>query len=458
MEQQIIKFIAALRSLGVRVSLAESADAFNAIDKLGVQDRELFRLSLRATLIKEAQDQKTFDELFPLFFSSQGPPPMMDMTHDLTPEEANQIAQALQNLNRNLKEMLERLMRGEALSPEELEQLAQRVGLQHAVDPRYQEWMARRMEQAMGFNEVRKAMQELMETLQQLGMNAERREQLRQLLEANQQGISEQINNFVGSKIAENMSENPRQQDSLNQLMDRHFSNLSEGDMQRLRTEVRRLATILRSRVALRQKRAKSGQLDPKATIRANLKHNGVPFELKHRNRNLKPKLVVICDISTSMRYCSELMLTFLHSMQDVISKTNAFAFIDHLEFITPEFTGKPASNAVTTVLNRMPPGYYSTDLGYSLHNFFSDYMDKIDGKTTLIMVGDARNNYNDPQVEIFQTMARRSYRSLWINPEPEIQWGTGDSDMWKYAPHCDDILRAGTLNELASAVDQLLS
>ncbi|MBN2499610.1 MAG: VWA domain-containing protein [Anaerolineales bacterium] len=458
MEQQIIKFIAALRSLGVRVSLAESADAFSAIDKLGVQDRELFRLSLRATLIKAAQDQKTFDELFPLFFSAQGPPPMMDMTHELSEEEANQIAQALQNMNRHLQEMLQRLMQGQALSKEELERLAQRIGLQHAVDPRYQEWMARRMEQAMGFNEVREAMQELMETLQQLGMNAERREQIRQLLESNQQGMSEQIRNFVGSRIAENMSEQPNQRDSLNQLMDRHFSDLSESDMQRLRAEVHRLATILRSRVALRQKRAKSGQLDPKATIRANLKHNGVPFELKHRSRTLKPKLVVICDISTSMRYCSELMLTFLHSMQDVISKTSAFAFIDHLEFITPEFAGKASSEAVATVLNRMPPGYYSTDLGYSLHNFFSDFMDKIDSKTTLIVVGDARNNYNDPQVDIFRQMARRSYRSLWINPEPEIQWGTGDSDMWKYAPHCDDILRAGTLNELASAVDQLLS
>jgi uncharacterized protein with von Willebrand factor type A (vWA) domain len=80
--------------------------------------------------------------------------------------------------------------------------------------------------------------------------------------------------------------------------------------------------------------------------------------------------------------------------------------------------------------------------------------METIDSKTTFIMIGDGRNNYNNPQTEIFQNISRRSRQNIWINPEPRLQWKTGDSDMWKYAPSCDDILRAGSLKELTTVVD----
>ena len=457
MQARIIKFIAALRSQGVRVSLAESEDAFRAVDKLGVHDRETFRICLRATLVKDTADLQSFDMLFTLFFSANSSPPLMNLADDLSPEEASKIAQAIHQFNESLQNMLDKLIHGEPLSEQELEQLAQMTGLQHANDLRYQEWMARRMEQALRFKEVREAIQDLMNTLAEMDLDPQRLEQMRALLEANQRALSDQIRQHVGQRIAQNLSTQSGDEE-IDKLRDRPFSALTEKNMQVLREEVRRLAAILRSRVALRQKRAKSGQLDPKATIRANLKHNSVPFEIKYRNRHLKPKLVVICDISTSMRYCSELMLSLIYAIQDLVSKTYAFAFIDHLEYITPDFQGRRANEAVNRVLQRMPSGYYSTDLGYTLTNFESGYLDKIDSRTTFIMVGDGRNNYNNPQIEILRTISHRSKRTIWINPEHQIQWGTGDSDMWQYAPYCDDILRAGTLNELTAAVDKLLS
>ena len=239
--------------------------------------------------------------------------------------------------------------------------------------------------------------------------------------------------------------------------MNRPFNMLSDADKKLLQREVKRLAAALRTRIALRQKRAKSGQLDPKATIRANLKYHGVPMELRHRDRTRKPRIVVICDISTSMRFCSELMLSFLFALQGQVRKTHAFAFIDHLEYISGDFIGKDADEAITGVLLRMPPGYYSTDLGWSLNDFNNEYMDTLNGQTTLIVVGDGRNNYNDPRLDIFSTMARRVARTIWLNPEPPALWH-GDSDMAKYAPLCDDVLKVGNLRELAEAVDTLLS
>jgi hypothetical protein len=215
---------------------------------------------------------------------------------------------------------------------------------------------------------------------------------------------------------------------------------------------------VLRTRIALRQKRAKSGQLDAKKTIRANLKHGNVPIEIKHREHQLKPKLVVVCDVSTSMRSCSELMLSLLYALQDRITKTHAFAFIDHMEYISPDLEGKEAGEAVRQVLERMPSGYYSTDLGNSLEDLTEKYLDRVDGRTTFLVVGDGRNNYNEPRTDLFDLLSRRSRRMIWINPEAPALWGSGDSDMLKYATSCSAVLQAGNLAELTSAVDKLLS
>lgn len=457
MDERIIKFVAALRAAGVRVSLAESEDAFRAVETLGVMNRELFRLSLRTTLVKESSGLPVFDELFPLFFGSEQNPPMQSLSDDLTPEEAQKLADALRQFNENLRKMLEKLLDGEPLSQEELEKMAKLVGLNQADDMRYREWMVQRMQKAMQFKEVQEAMRELAELLAQMGMDKERVEQIQQLMQANRQALEDQMRQFAGERIAENMSERPPEE-GVDALLDRPFNALSDQDMDRLRKEVQRLATALRTRVALRQKRAKSGQLDAKSTIRANLQHGSVPIQLKYRNRSLKPKLVVICDISTSMRSVSELMLSLLYSMQDQISKTNAFAFIDHLEFISPDFDARRSANdAVSQVLERMPAGYYNTDLGASLEDFTRDHLDRVDSRTTFIIVGDGRNNYNNPRIDLLNQLARRSRKMVWLNPEAPALWGSGDSDMLKYASVCDVILYANTLKQLTAAVDKLL-
>ena len=457
MESRILQLIAALRAGGVRVSLAESAEAFTAVDLMGIQNREEFRLSLRATLIKDLKDIPTFDKLFPLFFGS-GEPPMMggNPTDDMTPEEAQMFAEALRQFAQNLRQRMERLINGEQLSRSELEALGQMVGLNQTEDLRYQKWMADRMMRALAYPEVQKAMKELMEQLRQMGMSRERIEQIREMIQQNMEGMQKQIDQFAGERIAENMSEKPRGE-SVDNLMNRPFNALSDADKKVLQQEVKRLAAMLRTRIALRQKRMKSGQLDPKATIRANLKYHGVPMEIKHKNRIRKPKIVVICDVSTSMRFCSELMLSFLFALQGQVRKTHAFAFIDHLEYISDDFSGADADEAIASVLWRMPSGHYNTDLGWSLNDFQNEYLDTLNGGTTLIIVGDGRNNYYDPRLDIFSTMTRRAARTIWLNPEPPTMWH-GDSDMPRYAPLCSNVLKVSNLRELAEAVDSLLA
>jgi len=457
MESRILQLIAALRASGVRVSLAESAEAFSAVDLMGIQNREEFRLSLRATLVKDVKDLPTFEKLFPLFFGS-GQPPMMggNPSDDLTPEEIQMLVEAMKQFSEQLRQRMERLMNGEQLSRSELEALGQLVGLNQAENLDYQNWMAQRMQRAMAFPEVQKAMRALMEQLAQMGMNRERVEQIRNMIQQNMQGMREQMEQFAGERIAENLSERPRSE-NIDSLMNRPFQALSDSDKQLLQREVKKLAAALRTRIALRQKRAKNGQMDPKATIRASLKYHGVPMEIKHKDRVRKPKIVVICDVSTSMRFCSELMLSFLFALQGQVRKTHAFAFIDHLESISEDFSGSDADAAIQSVLWRMPSGHYNTDLGYSLNDFQNEYMDTLNSGTTLIVVGDGRNNYYDPRLDIFSTMSRRATRTIWLNPEPPAMWH-GDSDMPKYAPLCSNVVKVGNLRELANAVDELLS
>jgi uncharacterized protein with von Willebrand factor type A (vWA) domain len=457
MESRILQLIAALRASGVRVSLAESAEAFSAVDLMGIQHREHFRLSLRATLIKDVRDLPVFDKLFPLFFGSGQPPAMGgNPTDDMTPDEAQQFAEALRQFAQSLRQRMERLMNGEQLSKQELETLAQMVGLNQADNLRHQEWMAQRMMRALAFPEVQEALRELMEQLQQMGMSKERIDQIRAQIQQNMQGIEQQIKQFAGERIAENLSEQPPSE-SVDNLMNRPFQALAEDEKKILQREVKRLAAALRTRIALRQKRAKTGQLDPKSTIRSNLKYHGVPMEIKYRDRIRKPKIVVICDVSTSMRFCSELMLSFLYALQGQIRKTYAFAFIDHLEYISEDFSSTDADQAVSSVLVRMPSGHYNTDLGWSLNDFNNEYLNTLNGQTTLILVGDGRNNYNDPRLDIFSLMTRRASRTIWLNPEPPTMWH-GDSDMPKYAPLCNNVVKVGNLKELVNAVDQLLS
>ncbi len=477
MEQRIADFIAGLRALGVRISIAESSDAFRAVEQVGVMDRDTFRLALRTTLIKESQDVPTFERLFPLYFGSGGPP-LINPQEGLSPEEREMLRAALQALLSSLSRqaadadnpssrrltpqemaqlarLLQMLLSGQGPSREEMQEAAQRAGVPRATHPAQQPWLTQRMLREMGWQQLQEALQALLEQLAKMGMSREALQQLQEMIGENQQALTEQVAQFVGQNLARQAVENPRPQAGPD-LMQRPFQSLTPSEMAELRNQVRRLAAQLRSRAALRQRRGKEGTLDAKATIRANLRYAGVPVELRFKRRHLKPRLVLICDISTSVRHCAEFMLHLIYELQDQVAKARSFAFIDHLEEISERFTESRPEVAVRQVLEEMPPGYYNTDLGFSLATFCHDYLDAVDRRTTVIVVGDGRNNYNDPRLDCFQAIQRRAKRILWFNPEPLPLWGMGDSDMYQYMPLCDAVHQVSNLAELADAVDRL--
>lgn len=462
MEERIVRFIAALRASGVRVSVAESQDAWRAIQHLGIMNRESFRLTLRATLIKDAESQPIFEELFPQYFGNVAPP-LVDPQAEISAADQQMLQQMtqelLEQLARDLQQLVDWLMSGQGPTQQELEQLAEQSGLNDA-DPSmpFQARRAvRRMQQMLGWEQIQELLEQLWELLAQQGMDPDTIEQLKQQIGENQQRLEEQLQAFAGERVRDNWVEQAQQHKPIHDLMQRSFGSLSKSEMEQLRDQVRRLAARLRTRAALRQKRGKQGKLDPKATIRANLRYGGVPFEMRHKQRRMKPKLVVILDVSTSMRPVAEFFLRLLYQLQDQVQKTRSFAFIDHLEEVTMDLARSQIDEAVHTVLTKLPPGYYSTDLGFSLRQFEDSYLDAVDHRTTVIVLGDGRNNYNDPALDTFSRIGRRSRRVIWMNPENPAQWGTGDSDMLEYAPLCAEVFQVRNLAQLAEAIDHIL-
>ncbi|HLF27820.1 MAG TPA: VWA domain-containing protein [Anaerolineae bacterium] len=455
MDDRIVDFIAALRAMGVRVSLAESQDAMRAIEHMGVMDRESFRISLKTTLVKEAADGPIFDRLFPLFFSAETPQ-MLNGLGGLSPEEQQMLREALRQLARDLARRLQQLMEGRGLSREELERMGQQAGLPNAHSPYQQSWITRRMLQQMGFNSLEEALEQMLQMLAALGMSQAALDQLSEAVGENREAVEEQINRFVGAGIAKNMAEDYQRRPPINDLMNRPLQSLSEEEADELRNQVRRLAARLRSRAALRQKHGKKGQLDAKATIRASLKYGSVPLEIKHKRRHLKPKLCLIADVSTSMRPVADFMLRLMYELSDQLAKARSFAFIDDINEISQSFAENPPEVAVPEVLDHLRPGYYNTDLGFSLAHFTQDYFDAVDRRTTVIILGDGRNNFNDPRLDSLDAVKRRARKLLWFNPEYQPLWGTGDSDMLAYAPLCDAVHTVSTLAQLADAVDHL--
>jgi uncharacterized protein with von Willebrand factor type A (vWA) domain len=485
-EQRIVEFITALRAAGVRISIAESEDAFRAARQIGVRERRAFQDALRATLVKEARDRPIFDELFPLYFGSGGPP-LQNLTEGLSPEERNLLAQALRALLENLRragqqqsqrqgdphgrppgfqseidalmQLLGWLLQGTGPTPEQLDQAARQAGFANAREWYQQRWLQQRMMRQMGMQVLDELMEALAGLLARLGMSQDAIEQLMAGMEVNRQALAERIAQHLGISAARQRAETyPQQRGDVADLMHRPFQNLTKREADLLREQVRRLAAQLRSRAALRRKRGKRGTLDVKKIIRANLRYGGVPLELKFKTRHLKPKLLLVCDVSTSMRPVVEFLLRMIYELQDQVASARSFAFIDDLSDITPDFAEHAPDVAIEIVLTRLPPGHYNTDLGHSLHTLMTRHGGAVESRTTVIFVGDGRNNFNDPRLDLMERIQRRARRVVWLNPEHPRQWGMGDSDMPAYLPYAHAVHRVSNLAELTAAVDKLLS
>lgn len=468
MDQRLIDFITGLRAAGVRVSVAESADAMRAIEAAGILEKGLFRSALRATLVKEPRDIPTFEKLFNDYFGTV-PPSLQQTGGGMSEEEREQMMQQLMEMLQNmspeqLRRLFEAMMTGQGMSREEMQQLLEQSANQMGMPgPPFSSMGMRRAMRGLQFERLNELLQELLEKLREAGISEEALQQLEQEARGNQDALAQQLARELGQGMARRAAEERRQR-SDDDLLDRPFESLSRSESEDLRAIVTRLAAQLRSRAALRQKRASKGTLDAKGTIRANLRYAGVPLEVKHRRKHLKPRLVIVCDRSRSTEEVVRFLLLLVYTLSDQLSHTRSFAFIETIYDISTYFNEHRPEQAIDQVMqNVYPKRSYSTDLGTSLKDFVQNYAGCVDRRTTVIVLGDGRNNDNDPGLKHLQSIKQRARRIVWFNPEQPEMWGRYDpgslsSDMLQYLPLCDAVHHVSNLRQLVAAVDSLFS
>src|SRR5207253_3203886 len=131
-------------------------------------------------------------------------------------------------------------------------------------------------------------------------------------------------------------------------LAEKSFYYLSEDEIRRMKEAVTKLAQRLKNVLAVKRRHARRGKFDVKATLRRNLQYGGVPFKIQFDERKrVKPQVVVLCDVSDSVRNVSRFMLQFVYSLQDLYSKVRSFIFVADVGEITKLFEENEIHQAI---------------------------------------------------------------------------------------------------------------
>jgi hypothetical protein len=242
-------------------------------------------------------------------------------------------------------------------------------------------------------------------------------------------------------------------------LGEKSFSSFTREELEEMREAIDKLVRKLKNIVSRRFSVRNRGNLDVKKTLRASAKYDGVPVDIKYRRKaKRKSRIVTLCDVSGSVWAAARFMLNMLYSLQDCFDKVNSFVFIDHLSEVTSIFEEHDINEAIRLILEASDVHYDApTDYGETLRNFKKDYMEILTKKTTLIIVGDGRSNYMNPEDAILGQMRERCRRVIWLNPEQENLWGTGDSEIRSYMHHCHEVRQCRNINQLFAFIEDLV-
>ncbi len=240
---------------------------------------------------------------------------------------------------------------------------------------------------------------------------------------------------------------------------ERSFAALSPAEILQMQEIIKKLVRKLRDRMGRRYAAGSRRYLDVKKTLRHSGRFQGIPIEIKYRQRPLKKaKIVALCDVSGSVWSAARFMLNMLYSMQDCFSAVHSFAFISATTDITEIFEKHEADRAVEKVLSSRKIEFGAlTDYGEVFQQFRRNHMHLVNKRTTVIIVGDGRSNYHNPREEILADIREKCRRIIWLNPEPEDFWHTGDSEINTYKAYCHELRPCRNLNQLVDFVEDLV-
>lgn len=441
-EQVITDFVRALRASDVRVSTAEAIDAAAAVKLVGYGDRTCLRDTLRCVLAKSSEEKQVHDRLFDLYFSRQDTSPVSPP--ETLPPDASEPPDTPPDI-------LTLSQTGDAARiAMALEQAGQSAGVQDIRFSTQIAYYAQRMLQAMGLERLEAEMMAGFRARSAEGTaRAEALIAARSDMQARARRYAQQAFETYGAGATLAFREEV--------LSETALTALDMRDMDRMRQLVEKIARRLAVKHSRRARKRNHGQLNVRKTLRANSGFDGVPFDLHWKQtRRDRARIVAICDVSGSVSRVVRVFLMLLYSLNEVVSEIESFAFSGRLERVSDTLDTQNFGKAMDQIIHRI--GMSSTDYGQSLSDLKCHHWSTIDRRTTVIILGDGRSNYGDPRLDLFRELSARAKRTVWLTPEGESQWGSGDSELPRYRPYCNAMRQITTIRDLERVIDATLA
>src|SRR5437867_8639356 len=467
MEERIIEFAGVLRRNGIRVSLSENMDAFRALELIGIGDPLLFRNALRTTLVKRAGDLKPFDELFDFYFLGIGQ--ALDALDrrimeelGLTPEQfqdmLDQIQRLLKEMEGDLSELSKALLGNNRGELERLLREAMQQEIENGTPDSFRFTPYTRMAARLQLDRTQSEIERFKAMLQMLGETGEDLQKVMRYLDERMRDLNRLLREIIKQELRKKGFE-PRDYSQRSSLADKSFAFYTEDDIRRMNDAVARLAQRLKNRLSVRRKKAARGRFDVKKTLRSNLQYGGVPFHIRlDRRKKTKPQVMVMCDISDSVLNASRFMLQFVYSIQDLYTKVRWFVFVAEIGGVTKLFEENDIQTAVEAALKGDVIDVFShSNFGRAFEQFYKNFFAAVNGKTTVLIIGDGRNNYNRPNDWVLREIQQKAKQLIWLNPESRMTWGIGDSEMPRYVPYCHVAEECRSINQLYRIVDLIV-
>jgi len=455
----ILKFVSISRVAGLRISTSEVLDCLNQLKLVDILNEPQFAAVLRANFAKSRREQFHFDRLYELFFHELRQESNIAHADPLS-EQIRDVLQALfpqQNGNGAAQALLDFLGGDPLMFLERLQQGfvegdGKGGGMGVNLGP-----MIQRLELMLQINALEDSLLRFLAE-QRDRMHWETRRDLKELFEARlasaRRLLSGQSRPFEDDRRAVGSY-----QQHLDRLGEVHFASLTKKEVEGMREVIEQLVRKLKDTASRRHAVKNRGTLDVKKTLRRAAGYQGIPMELFFRNRPpRKTKIVTLCDVSGSVWSAARFMLNMLYSLQECFTQVRSFVFVAGLDEVTKIFEDCEINQAIEKVLREADIEYNAaTDYGLTLRQFKKHYMDILNKKTTLIIIGDGRTNYGNPEDQILQEMREKSRRVIWLNPETQYFWYTGDSEMRTYQACCDEVRPCQNLNQLLDFIKSLV-
>jgi uncharacterized protein with von Willebrand factor type A (vWA) domain len=256
--------------------------------------------------------------------------------------------------------------------------------------------------------------------------------------ELNKRNMERLLDTSILEKIREERNKQkaayePSELEPRTELNETDFLFTNQQERQQLLEQTYQLGNKLAVKYKRFIKESSKGRLFFRRTIRKSLETGGAiqNIILKPKLRK-KPKLTIVCDISGSMALNSLFGVTLLYGMINKFSSIKAYVFIDGITEITKALRSIK-KNEIESIFSRWNE-FVKSDGHSDYQKSFEELIELDETKNgTLIVIGDARNNYRNISQELISNLAEKYNKIFWINPEQKKYWNTGDSQMNKF-------------------------